>query len=62
MADAICSQRPCILSYLAFDFRMASSSSGVMFLELAQLIRNNKPVIMIANADFTVASMRLIIA
>jgi hypothetical protein len=41
---------------------MASSSSGVMLLVLAQLIRNNKAAIMIANADFTVATRWFIIA
>jgi len=33
-----------------------------MLLVLAQLIRNNKAAIMIANADFTAASMRLFTA
>ncbi len=47
-------------SYFTFDFRLASSSSGVMFLVLAQLIGNNKTAKMITSVDFTLASVWLI--
>jgi hypothetical protein len=53
-------QGPFDLSYLSFDFRMASSSSGVISFELAQDVRNSKAASMMAIADFTAASIGLI--